>query len=351
MHAHLRAVLFFVFYSLCTARADVAILQLQASTNLSSEWMSVPLRDADLTESGSIELALPPGLTNGFFRMGIQIMTDPVLPVNVGVRLTYFYAEGGGDPAMAPNPHSIRQAVSSDGANFTNEVQIFSADNLVDPDLFRIGTNSYGLLVTDHSSTNLIYARATNVAGTYTNTGDTFPPMVTQSSTIDMGGSFRVFSSGIFAYSFVPSRGVLGTNIPSLGLTAMQIGKTNGICADPSVIRLDDGRYRMFFKYSPMGGTPRQHELWQITSTDASGNSWNTNTASYITNGSVPGAVRDGQNVLIYFVSFDPELSPNNSLAVGVSTNQGTNFSFYPVFLNGSPFAGGYDPSALLLSE
>ena len=57
------------------------------------------------------------------------------------------------------------------------------------------------------------------------------------------------------------------------------------------------------------------------------------------------------QNVLMYFVSFDPELSPNNSLAVGVSTNQGTNFSFYPVFLNGSPFASGYDPSALLLSE
>lgn len=338
-----------------TVRASVAIFQLEASTNLSTNvatnWSAFPLRASDVTASGALAVALPPGATNAFFRMGITYMSDPVPPVNVGVRLSYFYAEGSGDPAFAPNPHVIRQATSSNGASFTSAVDIYSANNLVDPDVFRVATNSYGLLVTDFAATNLIYATATNISGPYVTFGGGGSRPATQSSTIDMGGSFRVFASGIFAYEFDPATGVLGTNIPSLGLTAFQIGKTNGICADPSVIRLADGRYRMFFKYAAMGASANEHQLWQITSTDTTGTGWDSGSARFITNGSVPGAVRDGQNVLMYFVSFDPDLSPNNSLAVGVSTNQGTNFTYYPVFLDGLPISGAYDPSANLLTE
>ena len=305
-----------------TARADIAYLQLQASTNLASCWESLPLRASDITSAGLVSIPLPAGMSNAFFRMGINIMEEPVPPVNVGVRLTYFYAEGGGDPAFAPNPHSIRQAVSTDGLNFSNAVEIFSANDLVDPDVFRIAPGSYGLLVTDHAASRLVYARSPSIAGPYTNAGGFFPTNTTQSATIDMDGTFRVFASGIFAYNFNPATGVLETNrIARLGLTASQIGKTNGICADPSVVRLSDGRYRMFFKYAPFGGSPRYHEVWHITSTDASGSAWYTNSAAYITNGSVPGAVRDGQNLLLYFVSSDFLLSPNYSLAAGVSTN------------------------------
>ncbi len=335
-----------------TARADVAYLQLQASTNLASGWDPVPLRASDITSSGLVSIPLPAGMSNAFFRMGINIMEEPVPPVNVGVRLTYFYAEGGGDPALAPNPHSIRQAVSADGLNFSNEVEIFSANDLVDPDVFPIAPSSYGLLVTDHAVSRLVYARSPSISGTYTNAGGSFPTNTTQSGTIDMDGTFRVFASGIFAHNFHPATGVLETNrIAGLGLTASQIGRTNGICADPSVVRLSDGRYRMFFKYAPFGGSPRDHELWHITSTDTSGSAWDTHSAVYITNGSVPGAVRDGQNLLLYFVSFDFLLSPNDSLAAGVSTNEGTSFTFYPVFYEGAPISGAYDPSANLLAE
>lgn len=344
------SIAFLMALSVSAGRADVAILQLQASTNLSGAWMSYPISTEDLTASGTVAIPLPPGLTNSFFRMGISIMDDPVPPVNVGVRLNYFYAEGGGDPALAPNPHSIRQSVSSDGLNFSNEVEIFSANNLVDPDVFRVATNFYGLLVTDHSTGRLIYARSTNISSVYVNSGFTFPPMVTQSGTINMAGSFRVFASGISAHDFNPTNGTFGPGIPGLALSASQIGKTNGICADPSVIRLSDGRYRMFFKYAPSGGTPLQHELWHITS-DLPGSSWDTNSATFITNGSVPGAVRDGSNVFMYFVRFDPALSPNNSLAAGVSTNEGSTFQFYPVFYNGRPISGAYDPSANLIAE
>lgn len=336
-------------------RADVAILQLEFSTNLSTNistnWMSLPLRSSDVTGSGSLALPVPAGVTNAFFRMDVSYLREPTPPVNVGVRLSFFYAEGSGDPAYAPNPHVIRQASSTNGTSFVSAVDIYSSDNLVDPDVFRVATNFYGLLVTDFAGTNLVYATATNIAGPYATVPPVSPRNVTQSSAIEMGGAFRVFGSGVFAYEFNPTNGVVGTNIPSLGLSAFQIGKTNGICADPSVIRLADGRYRMYFKYAAPGATASQHQLWQITSTDASGTAWDTGTASYITNGSVPGAVRDGQNILLYFVSFDPSLSPNNSIAVGVSTNQGTNFSYYPVFLDGVPISGAYDPSANLLSE
>jgi hypothetical protein len=44
-------------------------------------------------------------------------------------------------------------------------------------------------------------------------------------------------------------------------------------------------------------------------------------------------------------------LSPNDSLAAGVSTNEGTSFTFYPVFYEGAPISGAYDPSANLLGE
>jgi hypothetical protein len=180
-----------------TARADIAYLQLQASTNLASGWESLPLRASDLTSAGLVSIPLPAGMTNAFFRMGINIMEEPVPPVNVGVRLTYFYAEGGGDPAFAPNPHSIRQAVSTDGLNFSNAVEIFSANDLVDPDVFRIAPGSYGLLVTDHAASRLVYARSPSIAGPYTNAGGFFPTNTTQSATIDMDGTFRVFASGI----------------------------------------------------------------------------------------------------------------------------------------------------------
>jgi hypothetical protein len=344
-----------VFAALLPARAGVAILQLEVSTNLSTNvftnWMPFPLRSSDVTGSGTLAVPVPEGVTNAFFRMNVSYLQEPVPPVNVGVRLSYFYAEGSGDPAYATNPHVIRQASSTNGTSFSSAVDIYSADNLVDPDVFRVATNFYGLLVTDFASTNLIYATSTNIAGPYSTVPPVSPRNVTQSSAIEMGGAFRVFGSGIFAYEFNPATGVLGTNIPSLGLSAFQIGKTNGICADPSVIRLADGRYRMYFKYAAPGAMAPQHQLWQITSSDASGTSWDTNTVSYLTNGSVPGAVRDGQNILLYFVSFDPALSPNNSIAVGVSTNQGTNFSYYPVFLDGMPISGAYDPSANLLTD
>jgi len=64
-----------------------------------------------------------------------------------------------------------------------------------------------------------------------------------------------------------------------------------------------------------------------------------------------PFPARDGQNLLIHFVSFDFLLSPNDSLAAGVSTNEGTSFTFYPVFYEGAPISGAYDPSANLLGE
>ncbi|MBM3767969.1 MAG: hypothetical protein FJW32_21495 [Acidobacteria bacterium] len=54
-------------------------------------------------------------------------------------RLYYLASNHPGDPAAGPNPHAIHLAVSDDGVRFTETGVVFEHNDLVDPDVFRVG--------------------------------------------------------------------------------------------------------------------------------------------------------------------------------------------------------------------
>jgi hypothetical protein len=180
------------------------------------------------------------------------------------VRLNWFHTSlTGGDPAAAPNPHEVKQAVASDGVNFTDAVTIFSANDLVDPDVV---------------------------------------------------------------------------------ISASTLGYPSGIVGDPTVIELSDGSFRAYVKYAEAGAQPFSHAIWTVTSSDLQnwGNPTLVREAS-----SVPGAIRVGDQVALYFVDFSGELSESGSLGVGISEDGGATFEFTSVQLDGEAITGAYDPAPM----
>ncbi len=276
---------------------------------------------------------------------------EPGFLAEADVRLTYFYTDASGDPAYASNPHSIMQATSEDGVQFTNAKEIFSFDNLVDPDFFKISAGLYGLLVTDHTVNQLIYATSPTADGAFTQVTTGGTRTGGQSATYLMGSQYRVWTSGINVQDFDPTTGTLSTSTATgLALSATQVGKTSGMLGDPTVIQLESGKYMMFMKFAESGSNAREHELWKITS-NTEGTAWDTSTAEKIGMGSVPGAVRIGSEILVYYVTFETSLNEHKSLAVLRSTDGGVTFESSAVFLDGEVISGAYDPTAIALGD
>lgn len=264
------------------------------------------------------------------------------------VRLIWFHTTASGDPAQAPNPHAVKQAVAPDGVNFEDTVTIFEADNLVDPDFFPLLDGSgFGLIYTDFTGNQLKYAFSTTVDGTYSAVGSAITTGG-QSATIEHNGALLSLVSGISSFPLTAT--ATGAQITAGGavtsgvITSATLGKTSGVTADPTVIELADGSYRAYIKYAPSGAQPSAHEVWTLTSSDLL--NWG-NPLLIRESASVPGAVRVGDEVFLYFVDFSGELSPTNSLAYGLSTNGGTDFEFGTVMLDGEAITNAYDPAAL----
>jgi len=276
---------------------------------------------------------------------------EPTFTAEADVRMTYFYTDESGDPAYATNPHSIRQATSEDGVNFSGEKEIYSSNDLVDPDFFKISSGLYGLLVTDHTVNQLVYATSSTADGTFTTVTTGGTRSGGQSSTLQMGSQFRSFTTGISVNDFDPTTGAFTTSTATgLALNATQLNLAKGVLGDPSVIQLADGKYMMFMKYAPSGAKPRDHELWKITS-NADGTQWDFTSAAKIGMGSVPGALRAGDEILVYYVTFDKDVNENKSLAVSRSLDGGVTFETSAVFLDGEVISGAYDPTVISLSE
>jgi hypothetical protein len=264
------------------------------------------------------------------------------------VRLVWFQTTASGDPAQAPNPHAVQLAVAPDGVNFEDAVTIFEADDLVDPDFFPLLDGSgFGLLYTDFASNQVKYAFSTTVDGTYSAVGSAVTTGG-QSATIESNGELIALVSGISSFPLTAT--ATGAQITSGGsvtnglITAATLGKSSGVTADPTVIELSDGSYRAYIKYAASGAQPNAHEVWTLTSSDLQ--NWG-NPLLIRESASVPGAVRVGNEIFLYFVDFSGDLSPTASLAYGLSTNGGTEFEYGTVMLDGEAITGAYDPAAL----
>jgi hypothetical protein len=261
------------------------------------------------------------------------------------VRLIYFNITSfNGDPANAPNPHIVKEAVSADGINFGDSKAIFSYDNLVDPDFFKIGTGQYGLMVTDFTKNKLVLATSTTADGTFTTVGEINKTNASQSATIKYNGGLKTYTTGISVADLDITNKALNNTKFVVGLS--QVNASAGICADPSVTKMADGRYIMIFKYAQIGSNPDTHQVWSIISSDP------TNfpgKATLIRNqASVPTVVRVGSKLYLYYV----DASANDSkIGVGISADNGSTWSFTQATLNGQVFISAVDPAAFPVDE
>ena len=271
---------------------------------------------------------------------------DTGITLDGAVRLNWFYSSlTSGDPASGPNPHVVKQAVASDGVHFTDAVTIFSADDLVDPDVFPLADGSgYGLLYT--ANNQLKYGFSTTVDGTYSEVGG----VVTsggQSATLLHGGSLLTLVTGVGSFPLTATStgaSVTGGVSPTTVITASTLGFSSGIVGDPTVVELSDGSFRAFVKYAEADAQPNSHAVWTVTSSDLQ--NWG-NPVLVREAASVPGAVRVGDQIALYFVDFSGELSETASLGVGISSDGGANFEFNSVQLDGEAITGAYDPAPM----
>ena len=239
----------------------------------------------------------------------------------------------------------MKQAVATDGVNFTDAVTIFSANDLVDPDVFPLVDGSgYGLIYT--ANDQLKYAFSNQVNGTFAEVGG----LVSgggQSVTINRNGSLVSLISGVSSFPLTATSSgaeITGGVSPTHVISMNTLGYSGGVVGDPTVVELSDGSFRAFVKYAAIGAQPRTHEVWTLTSSDLQ--SWG-NPVLIREAASVPGAVRVGDQVLLYFVDFSGEINENGSLAVGISSDGGATFEYSSVQLDGEAITGAYDPTAM----
>jgi hypothetical protein len=278
----------------------------------------------------------------------------PNIPItNPIVRLTYFYIGSySGDPINMPGTHELRQAVSADGINFGDAKSIYTYNGaLADPDIFKIGTGQYGILGTifGSSSSKLVYATSATVDGTFTTSGDVTSPgsFTGQPATLKYNGALKTYTSGLSIGDFNPATRDY-TNVKQVITNANVTGSTSsGICADPSIAKLADGRYIMIFTYSEIGSNPSAKKIYEIISSDPTSF---TGKATFLRDAAAVATItRVGTKLYLYYC--DATGNNNIHIVAGISSDNGTNWTWSDTQLNGQLFTTGVDPVVMPVDE
>ncbi len=256
--------------------------------------------------------------------------------------------------------HSIYEASSADGVNFSEDGLLFSSAAGNDPDVFPYN-DGYALFTS--TGPTLTFATSTTISGTYDLAGEFSWFGGGGPSTIDVAGSERVFycgADGVDFTTFVPDPLGLG---PFESAVLNPFG-TGHIC-DPSVVQLNDGTFRMFYIWSPeLDSGPWDHQIYSATSTD--GMHFTADLTMLRDEASVPGAVLWGDTLYLYAVdatgggehdsadsgggdSGDTAKPERSGLIVGMSTDGGHTFDWQEVLIPGKAMALAFDPDAILV--
>lgn len=156
------------------------------------------------------------------------------------LRLYFFGPETiAGDPALAPGPHKVYSAISSDGINFTVETGVrFQDNNLTDPEVIRYGNQwfmyySVGIATKLAVSDDGLSFTAHTIIG-----GDIggVPGAVVFHSSV------RLFACGKGLVTATASDGI------NFAKEQDDIFAGKGFACDPSVIKMDNGEYSMVYK-------------------------------------------------------------------------------------------------------
>lgn len=279
-------------------------------------------------------------------------------PTGPPIRLFYLGSNARGDVGEAEGDHLIYTAVGHDGVTFQEEGVALTTPDGNDPDVFRVG--AAWALFTSNGPT-LTFATSDTPQG----------PFSAQStlswfggggpSTVEIDGTTRLFfcgDGGIFVSA-------LTLDPPSLAPfeTAMLNPHPDGRVCDPVILKVADDDWRMFYHWTPeIASLPYQHIVYQARSTD--GLHYVSDLVVIRESTSVPGAVRraDG-TILLYGVDGvgggdpDADTGPDpgdtakplvSGLTVGMSTDNGTTFTFSDVDIEGMATEQGFDPDAIL---
>jgi len=206
--------------------------------------------DASAGSNGQVSVGISKDLGKSFDKQAI-IIKDTTLPavdpnpviLNDGkIRLYYFSSPASvGDPAAALGPHQIMSAESSDGINFESPREVFSEENITDPDVFKT-TKDWRLFVSKGMALDL--AISTDDGTTFTKQNDFLWNSGGVSGTADISGTLRTYYCG--------QGGIASATGAETGkLTAepgTRVEEQNKIVCDPSVIELPDNTFLMFYK-------------------------------------------------------------------------------------------------------
>lgn len=168
---------------------------------------------------------------------------DPILLESGKIRLYYFASPVvAGDPAKAEGEHQIMSAQSSDGINFDSPQKVFAEENITDPDVVQTAKD-WRLFVSKGTAMDL--AVSSDGGATFQKQSDFSWNDGGVSGTADVNSTLRTYYCG---------KGGIGsaTGIETGKLTAEAgsriEGQPNKIVCDPSVIKLPDGSFMMFYK-------------------------------------------------------------------------------------------------------
>ena len=105
----------------------------------------------------------------------------------------------------------------------------------------------------------------------------------------------------------------------------------------------------MFYKWAPqeVGGSISQHQIYTATSSD--GLTYTATMTLIRDAASVPGAVRVGGKIYLYFVDGSGTLSDLGAVAMGMSSDEGKTFSFQTISFDSA--VNAVDPDPIVISQ
>lgn len=164
-------------------------------------------------------------------------------------RIRLFYYKGSFVGGAAPSPTApFYSAISTDGVRFTVEGKVFEIEGGTDPSVVVLPDGSWLLAVARAQQQQMVVARSTD--GTRFETVATLANGGIPELLVLPNGSVRLFFNGSGGNGVPP--GMVSRISTDGGRTWRDELGTRlnhpGFAADPSVVRLDNGQYRMFYK-------------------------------------------------------------------------------------------------------
>ncbi|MFA6548309.1 MAG: hypothetical protein WCT39_00050 [Candidatus Margulisiibacteriota bacterium] len=207
-------------------------------------------------------------------------------------------------------------AVSSDGINFSTEAGTRLADSyLSDPDVIKLGANNWSMFYSKAFSTDplinthLYRASARDPKATF--------EADASFSDLNLGSVSSSIMIGSTPYLYLVYNGVIRITTYSAAtdsLTFVAVA-TSGGASEPTVIRLTDGTYKMYYKVSS--------DTYQANSTD--GLVWDIGSKLY-TYAKTPGAICINGKIYLYYVNTNTSDVNNGKIMVVISSNNGATF-------------------------